>query len=526
MNTRTNIKLIVARVLAGSIAGTLAVTAGCGGIADNSLSSSSGGSSSGGSSSGGSSSGGSSSGGSSSGGSSSGGSSSGGTNGWLGICLNRTVALLPGFRPARPAQYIEIRTESAYPSGTAGLQFNQYTVEKTGRPCDLSPQGSACYSQFTQVRLLPTDAKSCQDGQYGTGTTVGGDAAPSPKQPPPPEPGAGIYGGCNVEYLLYTVGGTVGVAQTLPEIRAFLGSIDSPQEAFYLARNSGYRISCDDGPVPEWRAARGGGYELRVQKRFGTCQDGIIEATVVVSSDGNLTKLSEKVVRAEQPCAIGRRPEGLCDLDAATQLRSAALEGDCVGEFFAEAAKLEAASVHAFARMHSELARLGADAHLLERVESARQDEIRHARSTSALARRFGSAPKRAVIAPERARSVLDIAVENAVEGCVRETYGAVVAAYQARMAQDAEIVCALQQIAVDEAAHAQLSWDVAAFLDAQLSVAERAAVAHAQTAAEAELLAELSAPQAPRLMQLAGVPTAAVAQALLVATLTELRAA
>jgi hypothetical protein len=505
MKNRTNIELVVARVLAGSLASTIALTVGCGGISDASTSSSS----SSGSSSGGSSSGGSSSGGSSSGGTSSGGSSSGGVEPWSAICANGAVSLVSGFNPAQPAQYIERRSENAYPDGRGGLQFGANTLEKVGRVCDLSPPGSACYTQFAATRVLPETAAECAGGAFAVKGGFGGDGS----------------GGCAVDYLLHTSGGTVGVAQTLPEVKAFFGSIDAPAEAFYIAQQSGYTLSCSDGPAPQWRAARGGGYELRLQKRTGVCQDGIIEAIVVVSSSGTLTSISETVVRGEQPCAIGRRPEGLCDLNAVAQLRATGFGDDAVGAFFAEAAKLEAASVHAFARMHIELQLLGANPALLGRVDSARKDEIRHARATAQIARRFGHAPQRATIGAHRSRSLVDIALENAVEGCVRETYGAVVAAYQARTAQDPQIALALSEIARDEAAHAQLSWDVAAFLDAKLTADERVQVARAQTAAEAELLAELASAPAARLVELAGLPTASIAQALLAATLSELRA-
>ena len=57
------------------------------------------------------------------------------------------------------------------------------------------------------------------------------------------------------------------------------------------------------------------------------------------------------------------------------------------------------------------------------------------------------------------------IALENAVEGCVREGYAAIVAALQARRAPAPAFRTTMAAIADDEAAHAQLAWDVDAWL-------------------------------------------------------------
>ena len=72
---------------------------------------------------------------------------------------------------------------------------------------------------------------------------------------------------------------------------------------------------------------------------------------------------------------------------------------------------------------------------------------------------------------------MLDVAIENATEGCVRETYGALVAAFQARTAEDPEIRQVLTRIA-REARHAGVSHDVALWLDTQLDATSRARVA------------------------------------------------
>ena len=132
---------------------------------------------------------------------------------------------------------------------------------------------------------------------------------------------------------------------------------------------------------------------------------------------------------------------------------------------------------------------------LVQRALSAARDEIRHARTMTALARQWGAEPQRARIDPPRPRSAVDVARENAIEGCVRETYGAALALWQSMHASDPQIAAAMTVIAEDEAEHAQLAWDTAAWLEARLSPAELEAVEGARTRAIQELAAGLSSP-------------------------------
>jgi hypothetical protein len=111
---------------------------------------------------------------------------------------------------------------------------------------------------------------------------------------------------------------------------------------------------------------------------------------------------------------------------------------------------------------------------------------------------------------------MLDVALENAVEGCIRETYGALVAHHQAQAARDPAIATMMRVIAEDETRHAGLAWDVAAWLEPKLSVEERTAVAAARARAIAELRVALGAAPAPELESLAGMPASDRAIALL----------
>ena len=209
------------------------------------------------------------------------------------------------------------------------------------------------------------------------------------------------------------------------------------------------------------------------------------------------------------PGGLGRVPAGL------RRARPANCQS-ALGAHFARAAHLEAASVLAFRRFRAELAAHGAPESLLAAARKAERDEVRHARRTARLARRFGGAPPRARVAVVETRTLAEIALENAVEGCVRETFGAAVAAFQAERAGDAEIASLMASVAEDEARHAALSWSVAAWAKGRLSADARAAVSACCRTAVEQLRREIKAPIHPDLALAAGVPTPAQQAALL----------
>lgn len=86
------------------------------------------------------------------------------------------------------------------------------------------------------------------------------------------------------------------------------------------------------------------------------------------------------------------------------------------------------------------------------------------------------------------ARTLAHVALENVVEGCVRETFGAAVALHQARAAEDADVRRTMRAIASDEARHAALSWEIARWSLPLLTDAERARVDAAFASAIAAL--------------------------------------
>jgi hypothetical protein len=175
-----------------------------------------------------------------------------------------------------------------------------------------------------------------------------------------------------------------------------------------------------------------------------------------------------------------------------------------LGAFFASMAREERASIAAFERLRTELWAHGAPAHLVRAAERARRDEARHARTMARLARRHGGE-----IGPDEAkkahavRELEAVARENAVEGCVRETFAALLARWQGEHAEDEEVRAAFARIARDEARHAALAWAVAAWSDELLDAGGRRRVRRARAAAvravERSLGAEVDATLARR---------------------------
>lgn len=163
------------------------------------------------------------------------------------------------------------------------------------------------------------------------------------------------------------------------------------------------------------------------------------------------------------------------------------------GAALAHAAYLEAASIDAFDVLARELRDGGAPRRLVRDAERAAKDEVRHARTMGALARRYGTSPQTPRASRARRRTLVAIALENVVEGCVRETYGAAVALWQSKHAGDPRIRAAMKSIAKDEIAHADLGWRVDAWLRTKLTEAERARVESARKDAVRGLGASLA---------------------------------
>jgi hypothetical protein len=181
---------------------------------------------------------------------------------------------------------------------------------------------------------------------------------------------------------------------------------------------------------------------------------------------------------------VGRRPEGLAAAPATAK------RGDSLGVYLAEMARLEAASVDAFRRLRLELAAHAAPRRLVRGAARAGRDEVRHARMTAALARRHGVVPAPSRVARRSIRDLESIARENAVEGCVHEGFGALVATFQARTAGDPVIRAVMGRIAPDETRHGELAFAIDAWMRGRLDRGARRHVDDARRTALESLTA------------------------------------
>jgi hypothetical protein len=214
----------------------------------------------------------------------------------------------------------------------------------------------------------------------------------------------------------------------------------------------------------------------------------------------------------------GRRPEGLCSNGAV------ALGTPALGALFARIAHMEAASVPAFERLADELTTHGAPEHLVRAARRSAKEEVRHAEVMESLARRHGAPMPELKVEPFQARSLEALAIENAVEGCVRETFGALLAGWQARSAEDAQVRESLEIIAPDELRHAELSWAVDAWAMDRLSPEARERVDAARREAWRKLEQDAAASHLPDdVVRLSGLPSANVARRLVRELVSEL---
>jgi len=186
-----------------------------------------------------------------------------------------------------------------------------------------------------------------------------------------------------------------------------------------------------------------------------------------------------------------------------------------LARYFAKMAAGEAASVVAFERMALELDVLGMPAELSSGARRAAREEARHFRMTAALTRRFGAQAPRANIPVRPPRTLLDLAIENAEEGVVRETFGAVAGFWQAQHATERSVRHVMRRIAIDETSHAELSWAVDEAARERLSAPERRALDAATARAIRRAERELDANVAPELVARAGLPDRSTTRAL-----------
>lgn len=256
-----------------------------------------------------------------------------------------------------------------------------------------------------------------------------------------------------------------------------MGPIDTPQKALAALVLEGLTPAAEKG-VPVRSVS--GGFEVKLTIWEGECPLIEVESLYGVDAEGRV-KYLEELRRSRLGLCAGRLPSRVLALDVR---RPSGL-----GEFFAQMGRLEALSVLAFEELAGQLTDWAAPPALIRKARRARLDEVRHAAVANGLAYRLGSSPipiREAKLLP---RTAFEVACHNAIEGCISETFGALLGLVQARTAEHLGVRRVMANIANDEVRHAQLAWEVARWLEPKLGRTERAEVA----ASRARALAALS---------------------------------
>lgn len=375
-------------------------------------------------------------------------------------CTGGTFEPLSAIEPREPVDYLEVEGPAAFAAKTRGIK------------CEKAADQKACLAGFDA--LVSTNR-----------------SAPS---------GPGFHAGQSGSTVIrFTRGDSVGEIATIEALRGLMDA-KSPRSAMLFAWAQGHNPVCGEknaGP-------KGQGFVV-LTHTGEKCGGDVDENRVSVNSRGDLTILDTDLYESGDPnCQIGRRPEGF---------EARAYDRADFAKWLAALAELEAASVPAFERLATELALHGAPPELIARARLSRHDEVRHARLMSHLALEHGAGEIRAPAIRELPprTSLFEIVKENAIEGCVRETFGALIAAHQATHAKDTRIRSMMKMIAKDETRHAALAWDIAAWASPRLAREERAEIDAERVQAIEGLRAAIASASLPTAaIETAGMPTAA----------------
>jgi hypothetical protein len=211
--------------------------------------------------------------------------------GMTAACKGGALVFAPGFKPARPVDFVGFRRETteprAVPGSTTGQQEAAWTAvittDSVGNPCSGASDVTACLRRFDALRALGDQCQGFPIVPKDAAFAKPGAAAPQPT------------GNCSLEALLYTRGDEIGVIRTFEEARAFFGVIDAPEEALYLVRLGGDGLSCGEGAPAAYRelpATSGGGYEVQ-STAFGACGGLVSRKILRVSPAGAITVVSQ-----------------------------------------------------------------------------------------------------------------------------------------------------------------------------------------------------------------------------------------
>lgn len=181
-----------------------------------------------------------------------------------------------------------------------------------------------------------------------------------------------------------------------------------------------------------------------------------------------------------------------------------------LGNYFANMATMETAAITAFRYLAQELKAYAAPQVLIDLAEAAILEETEHAEMAGLLAAAYAGQTATLAIADFKLRSLYEIALENALEGCIHETFAAACGWWQAECAAHAIFRTVISHITEEETRHAALSWAIHAWVMPQLSTAQQAHIRQAQLEAITNLEASFQQETDLSLQHELGLPSPA----------------
>lgn len=196
---------------------------------------------------------------------------------------------------------------------------------------------------------------------------------------------------------------------------------------------------------------------------------------------------------------VGRMPVGLYIHPhvAANQL----------GDYFADMAAMETAAITAFRYLVLELTAYQAPTTLIRLAQAAIEEETRHAQMAGLLSQACGTAVPMVEVPDFQLRTLFEIALENAVEGCVNETFAAACGLWQHQQAGFEVFRQVIGHIAEEEVGHAALSWAIHEWAMPQLTPEQQDYIRQAQREAVDTLAQKFLREETPLVRYAVGLP-------------------
>ena len=180
----------------------------------------------------------------------------------------------------------------------------------------------------------------------------------------------------------------------------------------------------------------------------------------------------------------GRMPNGL------QPDHSQASAQNSIAHYLANMTAMETAAITAFEYLVRELKAYGAPALLIAQAQQAVIEEQRHSEMAGLLAAAHQADVSVIKVDDFSLRSLYEIALENAIEGCINETFAAACGLWQSEHAQMPVFKKVIAHITDEEMGHAALSWDIHEWLMPQLTPSQQQTIHNAQAEAVETLIA------------------------------------